>query len=305
MSRLLLTLILGGAVAALAYFAVDTHNKQVASLEHQIGAEQLRAAFVERAGFVWSIESPERYVDELTSLVRWYEAERADLHNRYPGHFNPNAALDELDKLVAAGALSASDARARREWYDRTKELYDLILSGRYAPLRTTTINGVRVDLLAFRRDLYEGRSRLRLDVVTWGTPRREQRTSSEGGKLVTRRVLLDLGFQGLDIEMIDATPRLVAGGKTGAPTMQVEYPERWIADFPPQVSYSLWWIDPLPEETETVKLSLSGEIRSPFGGALKFKQDWELAAKDDWRVRDGESFDGEERVLPQEALTR
>lgn len=305
MNPVVRSLILGGLVAGAAVFAMGEHNETVAGLEYENAREKLRAAFGERAGYVRSLADEDRYREELSTVTKWYAAEVSGIYNRFPGKKAPGKVLKEIEAATAAGTMKEGEAQLRKEFYEEAKLFYDLFQSGRYNPVATATQNGVRFDLVSMKRDTYEGRSRLRVDFAVWGAPRRETVTKSPDGKQATAKMNLDFGLRGLGIELVDAKQKLIGGGDTGAPTIVVEHPERWIQDFPPQFAVGTWWIDPLLAEAETVLLNISGEIRSPSSGALPVTFEWKLPNRDEWKARAGEKFDGEERVMAEEDLKR
>lgn len=315
MNPLVRTLVLGGLVLAGAVYGINYHNDTVARLEFEKGHEALRSAYVERAGWMRSIANEDRYRDELVSLNKWYDASLADLHNRFPGRFVEDAPLKELEAQKAAGQLKAEDFNLKKEFFDLTKTFSDLIASGRYSPVLTSVSNGVRLDVVGVKREPHEGRQALRVDVVAWGAPRREISQRSDSGKSVTSRMQLDFALKELNLEFTTmeqpknpkAQPeeKLYGEFKAGAPTMTVEYPERWLPAFPPQAALMTYWIEPMPREATSVTWKLSGEVRSPSGGPLPFVAEWKVTPQADWQLKEGEKFEAEERVMPEEEMRR
>ena len=143
------------------------------------------------------------------------------------------------------------------------------------------------------------------MDVVLWGAPRREVTTAIKQGVGTHTKMELDFGLKGLDLEFVDAKEKLIGGGNTGSPTMVVDYPERWVPDFPPQVALAIWYMDPFPADTKTIDLKMSGEVKSPTSPAFAINQEWKIVAQPDWLIRPGEKFDGEERVMSKEEMDR
>jgi hypothetical protein len=305
MTRVVFTILLGALIVAAAVVGVNYHNEQMNRLQLEAGRAKLRAEFVERVGVVNAASQADRHHEELSKLVKWYDAQLADLNNTFPGFHDPDAALNEMKAEVAAGRLKSEEMATKKEWYDETKNLYDAIEHGKYEAMVTGVQEGMRVDLLSLKRATYEGKSRLRMDVVVWGAPRREVVTQIRGGQEAHAKMQLDMGFRSVDFEFIDEKEKLVGGGSTGAPTMTVEYPERWIPDFPPEASLMIWYLDPFPAETKTVDLKLGGEVRSQWNAPAPFTQEWKLVAQPDWLIRPGEKFEGEERVMSKEELDR
>jgi hypothetical protein len=299
MSRILVAVLFGALFVGAAIIGVNSYNQQVARLSLEMGRQKLRAEYDERAGAINNGSNADRHREELSSLVKWYDVELSGLYNEFPGIHDPDGPMKEMQKL------KPDELATKKEWYDEAKTLYDSIEKGKYAPLMTAVQEGVRIDLLSLKRATYEGKNRLRMDVVIWGAPRREVATKIEAGKEARAKQELDFGFRGLTFEFVDDKEKLLGGGNTGAPTMTVDYPERWIPDFPPQVAMAIWYVDPFPAETKNIDLKMAAEIKSPTMGSQSIEQEWKLVAQPDWLIRPGETFEGEERVMAPDELDR
>lgn len=305
MGKILFSILAGGLLVAGAVYAVNAHNDQINRLQLELGRQKLRAQYLERIGTIDAASDVDRHKQELSNTLKWYDAELADLYNDYPGLHDPDGPMKELQAEVAAGQLKPDELANKKEWYDESKNLYDAIEHGKYDPLMTTVVEGIRMDLLSLKRVTYEGRSRLRMDVVLWGAPRREVATKIEQGRESRVKEQLDFGFKGIDFEFVDEDQKLIGGGSAGVPTMVVDYPERWIPDFPPQVALAIWYLDPFPAETKNIDMKLTAEVRSPTSQAFPITQDWKLVPQPDWLIRPGEKFEGEERVMSKEEMDR
>lgn len=332
MSALVKALLAGGLIVAIAIVAVNSHNETVDGLEYENARTKLRAAFAERTAWVHAVPEEDRYRDELNAATKWYASEVAAIYNRFPGKKAPEAAIEEMEKQAEEGTLKGADLALRKEFFEETKRFNDMMKNGTYNPFTTQVQSGIRLDLVSLQRVQHEGKSRLRLDVAVWGAPRREEITKSADGKSGTAHIRLDFALKGLSLEFIDESQKadpnakkpatkvamapgrtpteppaglLLGGGETGAPELLVEYPERWNTDVPPQFAIGHWWLDPMPRETTKVVLVISGEARSPVVGTYPVTYEWTLSPKSDWKLRDGETFDGEERIMAEEELKR
>lgn len=304
MNMLVRTLLVGALIVGGGLFGLHVHNETVDRLELDLGKERLRASWHERAGHVRGIEDPERYRDEFRAAARWYASEITALYNRFPGKRDRDQALTDMEAQVAAGKMKPQELQRRKEWFDETRAVLEIIEGGRYRPVVSGIANGVRVDLLGITRVRHEGESQLRLDFVAWGVPRRVE-AKKNSDKTTVVRTDVDFGLDSIDFEFIDDQQKLIGGLNGGRPQFFIDHPERWMADFPPHAWIGTYWIDPMPENTHTVSLRIGGQVRSTVGAALPIAFDWELPAKSDWRVREGESFDGDERLLPGEDIDR
>lgn len=303
MNPLLRIVLLAGLVLAALVYGIGAHTDAVKTLEFDLAKERLRAAFTERTAYTRSLEDTERWANELVSASRWYESEWTNLLNRHPERRAESDVLATMEAQVAAGQMPKQELENRREWYDATQAVHALLSSGRYTPIASAISNGVRLDILGMKRQSYAGRERMRLDVALWGAPRREVLQKNDGGATLKRQ--LDFNFTRLSLEFIDDNEKLIGGGDTGAPTLVVDHPERWIPQFPPMAALGTYWIEAFPENTATVDLRIAGDIRSPSAGPIPVSFEWRLPVRAEWKVGAGEAFEGEERLLPAEEIDR
>lgn len=300
MGKILSILIIGGGLVAATFFALDAHETQVTELEYQVQLSKLRNQYVERSGWVRSIPDQERWRDEFISLNRWYETQWTALHNRFPGRGSTDGVLAEIEERAAAGA---QDTALRMEFFEHTKGFQKVLASGHYLPIATHIASGVRLDLLDMKKVVHDGRKALRVDLAAWGAPRQMLEGRSQGE--VTQKLALDFALNSFSVEFIDENDKLIGGGDTGGPEILIDYPERWVPAFPPQAAFAIWWIEPMPSETKTVLLTIDGNIRSSAAGSMPVTMEWRLPASEGWKLGEGVEFEGDERVMPEEAMDR
>lgn len=300
MGKIFSILILGGGLVAATFFALDAHEKQVTDLEYELQLSALRNQYVERSGWVRSIPAEERWRDEFISLNRWYESQWTALHNRFPGRGTVDAVAAAIEAEAAAGSQNAA---LKKEFFDHAKGFQKTLASGHYLPIAHHVESGVRLDLLDMKKVVHEGRNALRVDLAIWGAPRQTIEGRAQGE--ATRKMVLDFALRSLSVEFIDDKDKLIGGGDTGAPEILIDYPERWIPAFPPQAALGTWWIEPMPAETKDVLLTIAGEIRSGATGSMPVNMEWRLPAKEGWKLGEGQAFEGDERVMPEEAMDR
>lgn len=302
MGKLIRTVIIGVVLVAGAYFALDAHDKQVTELAYDLELASLRGQYVERAGWVRSIESTERWRDEFVSLNRWYDAQWTALHNRFPGRSTSEAVLAGIEAESLAGAKPQETA-LKKEFFEHTLAFHKLLSGGRYVPIDHHVSNGVRIDLLDMKKETHDGQRALRVDLVIWGAPRETIESKVQGETM--KKVVLDFALNALSLEFIDEKDKLIGGGDTRGPEILIDYPERWVPSFLPQAAIATWWIEPMPQATKTVLLKIDGAIRSGAVGAMPVNMEWRLPARDGWKLGEGQAFEGDERVMPEEAMDR
>ena len=283
MSRLVKTALLGALVLALGLYAFGTYNRKVQRDALAYERLQARAGFVERLSFAFSLEQDERWLRELARTLGWFGAELRAAGDRHP------EALEVLRRDAKAQADGAS--AQWREFRDVTESFWAPLRGGSYQPLASDPVLGLRFDLLGLRRDTYEGRSQLRIDLVVWGAPRREQVERDAQGRAESVLVTSELSLTALKLAFRDAQGAELGGLEGSGPVYWVPHPERFVPDFPPQAALGVWYVDPFPVEATTLQWSLEGGLQTLPGPALPVRFETTLPVQPDWRVRPGESY--------------
>ena len=85
---------------------------------------------------------------------------------------------------------------------------------------------------------------------------------------------------------------------------MKVDFPERFIQEFPPQIVLGYYPVDRIPAEVKKIEMIFTVASRSPFGGEALGSYRWQLEAPADWKLAPGEKWEGaEESVRPAEEI--
>jgi len=283
MNRLVRTALLGGLVLVLGLYAFGTYNRKVQRDALAYERLQARAGFVERLGFAFALEQDERWLRELARVLGWFGAELRAAGDRHP---------EAQEVLRREARLQTESASSQwREFRDITENFAGRLRGGSYQPIASEPVRGMRFDLLSLRRDGYEGRSQLRIDLVVWGAPRREQVERDAQGRAESVQVTSELTLSALKLSLRDAQGAELGGLEGGGPVYWVAHPERFVPDFPPQAALAVWYVDPLPAEAASVVWSLEGGLQTLPGPALPVRFETTLAVQPDWRVRLGESY--------------
>jgi hypothetical protein len=259
---------------------------------------QLKREFVERAAVGRSI-APERideWRDEAAALFRWYLGELTAIRNRHPSvPAAPSGAAAAAEERK--GKLKDKERESYEEWQKLADGRFALIKEARYAPLFTSTSEGMRLDLLATETGPHPagGGPALRIDFALWGAPR--QVAKEKQGDVTTTKVILPVVFRQIAFRMLDEKGKLYGEmNGPGEPFQKLADPERWIEDFPPGVLFGSWWVDLLPREATTTEVELAVSVRGANGNERPALFKFTLAVREEWRLAPGAAYDAQTR---------
>src|SRR5512138_3215889 len=139
----------------------------------------LKREFVERAavGRALPADRIDEWRDEAAALFRWYLGELAAIKNRHPTvQTAPSGALAAAEERK--GKLTDKEKAGYEEWQKLADGRFALVKEARYAPLFTSTAEGMRLDVLATQTGPHPagGGAALRIDFALWGAPRRVEK---------------------------------------------------------------------------------------------------------------------------------
>ena len=82
---------------------------------------------------------------------------------------------------------------------------------------------------------------------------------------------------------------------------MKIDYPERVISWFPPQMVLGYYELDLLPAEVGQVETKFTVTTRSASGGEAKANFVWKLSPPGEWKLRPGEKWEGAQETTMSE----
>ncbi len=277
---------------------------QVLVLQREAAAARLRADALERLGWIRSIPEQKQYLDEVQSFFKWY-FEGVDAYRK---RFNLSPAFDEylveleqrkaqekeLENLPAlpdgrrATPPAARTAVDRKAFYDAEKALFDRMHTGRYLPIFSGTDKGMRLDVVTADVSAAGGRPRVRLPLVLWGAQRYAKDDEHSGAKRIITSADIAATFR-----LLDSAGKLVAEMSAGAPGMKNDFPERLIAEFPPQVVLAQYEFDRVPAGVAQMEATFSVRSHAPSGGDANATYTWKASVPEEWRLGPGETWEG------------
>jgi hypothetical protein len=285
------------------------------ALQRDLAASRLRADALERMGWIRSIPDEKQYREEVQSFFKWY-FEAVDVYRK---RFNLSPAFDEylaeleqrklqekeLENLPTlpdgrrATAPASRTAVDRKAFYDVEKALFDRMRTGKYAPVFSGTDKGMRLDVVAAEVGVAGGRPRIRMPLALWGAQRYTREDERSGAK----RVVTSADF-GAIFRLLDSSGKLVAEMSAGSPGMKNDFPERLIAEFPPQMVLAQYEFDRVPANVAQMEATFNVRSHAPSGGDATATYSWKATVPEEWRLGPGETWEGaQESVRSQEDI--
>jgi hypothetical protein len=282
-----------------SYYAFSTYHTLKREDEHKLDLQRIEKEFLERANWVNVVPSPEKYREERAGIDKWYFGALADHYNHFPQFKNYYRVQDELSGKAPAASgkkgkkpAKTDDGDVRKEYFELTKATFDAMKDGHYAPAFTGTANSLRLDLLKLAKRT-DGQKGFRVDLVLWGAQRQLDKQTQAAGNTISR-MNTAASFSGLNFRFFDEKGKVAAEMPvTGDPEIKVDYPERWIAEFPPQAVVGYYTLPPLPANATKMELTMSVTSRSSSGSEIPASFKWEIPVEADWKLAPGETWEG------------
>jgi hypothetical protein len=291
------------AVIAVLYGRLSTNYKQ---LQAEDSLVRVQRDYLERIAWIRSNPDDRTYREEVNTFLRWY-FKQVDAHvDRYAGNKNFDTYMVELEKRAEKGSKDGQLGE-KKAAYELTKNIFDQMRSGKYSPLWTATDKGMRLDVLTSDVKMVGGSPKVRMDVVLWGA-QREAREDAVGAPVPTprppnfKRMATSASYD-VQWKLVDAGGNMLGKMSAGDPSMKIDYPERFIAEFPPQVVLGYYELDLFPAEVAKIETVFTISSRAPSGGEAVAKLTWNLDTPAEWRLRAGEKWEGatEQTATPEE----
>jgi hypothetical protein len=273
------------------------------ALQRELAASKLRADALERLGWIRSIPEQKQYQDEVQAFFKWY-FEGVDAYrkrfNLSPGFDDYLVELEqrkvqekEMENLPTLpdgrrAAVPASRTVDRKAFFDAEKGLFDRMHTGRYVPLFSGTDKGMRLDVVGADVSAAGGKPRVRLPLVLWGA----QRYTKEDERPGTKRVVTSADIAAT-FRLLDTNGKLVAEMTAGSPGMKNDFPERLIAEFPPQVVLAQYEFERVPAGVAQMEATFSVRSHAPSGGDANATYTWKTSVPEEWRLGPGETWEG------------
>jgi hypothetical protein len=286
-----LGLVLGVAVALIAISRVYSSSKErVREAEQSATFARLQRDYHERVGLLRANPDAQVFRDEVGAFFRWYFGEVDAYRKRYGIKGDFDGYLRDLEQR-SAGKSRDEQVELRKTYFAEVKAVFDAMRGG-YRPLFTASDKGMRLDLLAGSVKPVDGHPRVVLPVVLWGAQRQEREEDR------VRKVVASATFDA-QLRLLDARGKQIAEMPiSGGPDMRVEYPERFIPEFPPQMVLGRYELPLVPADVARLEAVITVSSTPAYGGRpVQARYEWKLDVPAEWKLRPGEAWEGAEVV--------
>lgn len=275
--------IIGGILIA-AVMTYRTSSARALEAQREADFTRLQKDYLERVGWIRTNPDPASYGQEINSFFKTYFEQVSSHQNRYRLSKEFDAYLDELE------SRGGKDERAqdKKAFYDYTRKVFDQMREGRYKPVWSATDKGMRLDVLSSDVVMVMNKPQVRLQLVLWGA-QREERLDGKMKKMVT-----SASFK-TQWKLTDERGKLIGEMNGDDPSMKVDFPERFIAEFPPQMVLGHYDMDLVPSEVKKMEITFNVSSRSASGGDATATYLWKLDVPQDWRLGAGQTWEGAE----------
>jgi hypothetical protein len=277
--------------------AYNKYKDKSVEAERSLDAARIKADYLERVGWIRSNPDEKAYRDEVSTFFRWYFKEVNEHLNRFRGNKDFDDYLSELDKR-AGKSKSDSQAGEKKAYFEYAKKVFDDFRTGSYNPVWSATDKGMRLDVRSAKVEMQGGKPQIRIGLLLWGA----QRELRDDGKV---RKMATSASWGVTWRLIDEKGKLYGEmNASGDPSMKIDFPERFIEQFPPQMVLGHYDMDLLPAEVAKMEIAFNVVSRAPSGGEASTSFVWKLDTPPEWRLRPGEKWEGaQESVRPEDEI--
>jgi hypothetical protein len=295
----LIVLIVG--VVAAGVVTSRSASTRADEAQRQADFTRIQKDYLERVGWLRTNPDDGSYRQEVSPFFKTYFEQVASYQNRYKLNKNFDGYLDELEKR------GEKDERAqdKKAFYDYTRKVFDQMREGRYKPVWSATDKGMRLDVLSSDVVMVLKKPQVRLQLVLWGA-QREERQDGKVKKMVT-----SASFK-TQWKLTDEKGKLIGEMTADDPSMKVDFPERFIAEFPPQMVLGHYDMDLIPNEVKKMEITFNVSSRAQSGGDATATYLWKLDVPSEWRLGAGETWEGaevseraEEEIDPSKAAKK
>lgn len=276
-------------VAIVAGFVLVSQraNDRVKRAQQAEALAELRVGYLERVGWIRSNPSAKGYLEEVNPFLRsWFSA--VDAHVQ---RFDLNAKFD--DYLQRAEKRTGSGEKRKgadpKVHYEYVRRQFDALRSNRYLPNFTGTDQGLRLDVIT-EEVMAAGEPHVRYRVLLWG-PQRELRDEGKGKRMATSAAF-SVGFR-----FTDEKGKQIAEMNAADPSMKIDWPEGFIAEFPPQMAFGHYDVGLVPAEAKKAEITFGVTSRAATGGEAQAKFVWKLDVPGEWKLQPGQRWEGAEET--------
>lgn len=286
-------LVMVGLVVALA-MTMSSANAKQEEAEAASDVQRIQREYLERVGWMRSNPDEASYKGEVNNFFRAYFKEVDDHLAKYGG----NKDFDDYLNEETGGGEGKKDTKGaaaqRKARFDFEKRIFDQMRQGKYSPVWTATDKGLRLDVLTADVKMSGGHPVIRFETVLWGA----QRGIHEDGK--ARKMLTSAQYN-VEWKLADEKGKNIGKMEGSDPAMKLDYPERIISWFPPQMVLGYYELDLLPSNVSKVETDFTITSHAASGGEQRASFVWKLDTPAEWKLKPGEKWEGAQEVTASE----
>jgi hypothetical protein len=271
--------------------------------ERDLNFARIQREYLERVGWIRSIPDERAYKEEVNGFLRWYFRELNGHLARFHGNRKFDDYLTDLSKRVD----NQKEYAEKKAYFDYTKKSFDELRTGAYSPVFSASDKGMRLDVTSASVETEQNKPRVKLGIALWGAQRelRDESTAANGITAVIKKKMVTSASFNVTWKLYDDKGKLI-GEMTaqGDPAMKVDYPEKYIPEFPPQMVLGHYAVDLIPAEVAKVEMIFNVASRSATGGEVLANFVWKMGAPPEWKLKPGERWEGaQESIRPEEEI--
>jgi hypothetical protein len=288
-------------VAALAIGGWALHEYQTRTIEadSKLDLVRIQRDYDERAPAAREIAGADEYRDEMGGLFRWYFGALRDHDNHFPDQRDHEKGWKDILHKHEIGVIKQPEFEGLSQNHATVDEVYKMLQGGRFDPVYSGASLGQHFDIWRAQREQHENQPMIRLDFVWWGPQRKVEFEKSETG--TTKRVQVSAELQGIVIQLMDAKDKLYGEVHGEEPSAKISDPDRYLDLFPANAVLGTYWLALVPHEAQTLKLEVDAVTRTASGHELPAKFEWSIPLKDDWKLAEGQKWEGATEEIREE----
>ncbi|WP_317987822.1 hypothetical protein [Hyalangium gracile] len=271
-------------------------SAQTLEAQREADMARIQKDYLERVGWMRTNPDENAYREEVGPFFKAY-FEQVDAHlDQFKGNKEFDGYIQEVEQRGEGG--KDDKIAERKAVYEYTRKLFDTFRKGRYQPVWTATDKGMRLDVVTADVVMVKGTPQVRFQLALWGA----QRSLKDEGKV--KKMITSATFD-TAWKLTDAKGRLLGEMKGGDPANKIDYPERYIPEFPPQMVLGHYDMDLVPNEVARMEISFKVSSRAASGGTADASYVWKVdSVPSDWRLGAGEKWEGAtEEERPEEEI--
>ncbi len=307
MNPLVRLLLLLGGVVAVGGFALHEYLHQKTELEARLDLARIERTFDERAPAAREIAKTDEYGDEMRGLLKWYFGTVRDHDNHYPEFRDHLKGWEDIQHKHDVGRIKGPEFDAFKANHDAVMELYKQLSGAGYDPMLAGSSAGQHFDIWRMERETQGGKPKIRIDFAWWGPQRKDEVEERSDSAAQVHHLIVNASITAFDITLSGDKPEPPKGKKKGKdeqtafhgelhggePETKIPDPDRYADLFPANVVLGTYWLDLFPHEATKMHVEISTTTRTVQGHELNGKFAWDVPLKDEWKLGEGESWEG------------